>query len=1057
MLKQYSTGLAMFGKVLTLTCAFLMMAVFAVAQVTVSGRVVDESGETLPGVNVLEVGTTNGTVTDFDGNYSLVVSVDAEVQFSFTGFETQSISSGLNGGSFDIILKVGAEILDEVVVTGYQIQRKRDITGAVAVVETDELSELAATSFTQKLQGRATGVTVQSSGSPGDATNVRIRGISSFGNNDPLYIVDGVPVVDKFNTGINPNDIESIQVLKDASAASIYGSRASNGVIVITTKKGKEGKTRVTYDGYVGVQNPVKGLDDILITDSRDFIQMTQDFYDNGGIDRPAYAVNDDPPTYIFPVGEDIDESTYDPISNPIMKTNQSGTNWWDELTQPGIVTEHNLGVSGGGQNGSFFFGMGYLKQEGTVIHTDFERFSVRANSEFKAGERFRFGENFTLARSNGVFAPELQDEQGVITQVIKTGPLVPVYDIMGNWGGAKAPGLSNGDNPVAVMNKQRDNRGIFYKVLGNVWGEVDILKDLTFRSSFGVDYFDNFQPAFTFPTPENNEPTLDNGFREDWSKGFTWTWTNTLTYRHTFNDRHDLTVLAGYEAIQGKFRAIGGSLSNYFITDINAWYLNVPFSLAPDSRSVYSNGSENTLVSMFGKIDYAFDDKYLVSATVRRDGSSRFSESNRYGVFPAFSVGWRISQEGFMQNVDWIDDLKIRGGWGITGNQQIANYNYADQFGSERIGQTSYDIAGTNGSTANGYALTARGNAETKWEENSSINVGFDAAMFNDKFTVVFDWYTRETTDLLYQPPLPGTAGSAAAPFINVGGMKNTGVDLGLGYRTPLGSRNVTMDLQLNLSTYTNEVTSVDGDAERFFPGGIDNRLAFPINVNQVGFPISSFNGYVVEGLFESEDELNEIDQPGAVVGGLRFKDQNGDGIINDDDWDIIGNPHPDLTIGFRAGFTFGNFDLSAFWYASIGNDIFNYNKLFTDFRQFNANASVERYENAGTGTTPALNISDQSSRNPSDYYVEDGSYLRLNQLQVGYNLPQSMMDNWGIGGIRVYLQAQNLFTITNYSGLDPALSSASNDDLGDLWNGYDFGQYPNSRVISFGINAQF
>ncbi|MCB0592550.1 MAG: TonB-dependent receptor [Lewinellaceae bacterium] len=1058
---------------------FLMLgvAVGASAQsMTVSGTVTDEAGEPLIGASILVQGTTTGTITDIDGTYSLNVEKGATMVVSYTGYAAQTIEVG-NQTTIDITMQPDAEILSEIVVTGYQTQRKRDISGAVSVVKTDELETMVTSSFAQKLAGRAPGVTVSSSGAPGDVANVRIRGISSFGSNDPLYIIDGIPVQDKGNLNINPNDIESMQVLKDASTASIYGSRASNGVIVITTKKGKAGKTKLSYSGSVSAVNPVKGWNDILITDSDEYLDMTKQFFENGGAALPSYVQNGQLTQYIFPASNSVDESTYDRYNNPIMKTS-SGTDWWDAITRTGLTQDHTLTISGGSEMATFAISAGYLNQEGVLVYNNFERANLRANSSFKIGKRLRVGENINIARRSVVNDPA-QSEQGTISQVYLTAPIIPIYDIgtstnsdgeRDSFGGSKTANTGNSDNPFAELFRGQNNWNRTLNILGNVYAEVSIIEGLRFKSTYSVD-MDNFNNrSFSFRTPENQEDLGAQNFREDWNNGFTWTWTNTLSYDKELTERHKLGLLAGYEAIKGTYRNIGGGLNNYFTTDINIWYLNAAFG-SPDTRFVNSGGRENTLVSTFGKVDYSFDDTYFLSATVRRDGSSRFSDGFKYGTFPAASFAWRISNVIFQDNAA-VTDLKLRASWGKTGNQNIQDYNFADRFGGS-IGSAFYDINGTNNSPATGYTQTSIGTlslgSDTKWEEAETVNFGLDASFFDDRLTFVVDVYSRKTIDLLYNAPLPGTAGTAIAPFRNVASMKNNGFDLGLSYRNRV-SDDFSWNVSLNASRYVNEITKIDGESTFFYPNGqqgrIDNRLPEEININQIGYPISSFRGYTVDGKFLSQSDLDALDQTGKTLGGLRFKDLNGDGQINDDDIGIIGNPHPDFTLGLNLGASFKNFDFMAFFNGSFGNDIYNYTKLFTHFRQFFSNVDREFYLNNGQGDLPALNVNDTGSRSSSTYYVEDGTYVRLGVLQIGYNLPLSVGSSIGLSRLKVYIQGQNLFTITGYSGLDPALSNANIGDysdniqgnyLNDLWTGYDIGQYPSNRLFTFGVNAEF
>jgi len=1079
---------------LSLTSSLLVMCVsFVLAQeLMVSGQVTDEAGVTMPGVNVLVKGTANGTATDVDGNYRISVpNGDAVLVFTFVGYSTTEVSVG-GRSTVNAQLNPDVQTLSELVVTGYQVQRKADISGAVAVVDTKDLQTLVASSFAQKLAGRVPGVTISTSGAPGDATNVRIRGISSFGNNDPLYVIDGVPIQDKGNLNLNPNDIETMQVLKDPSTASIYGSRASNGVVVITTKKGKPGKTTLTFNGSYSLANAVKGWDDVLITNSSEYLDMTNQFFGNGGQAVPKYAEDGVLPKYIYvnptfidgtnSVGNDIigGEATYDRYTNPIMLSSQ-GTNWWEESTRTGKVQDYYMNLSGGNDAAVFSVGAGALLQEGVLQYNDFKRYNIRANSSYKIGKKVRIGQTLNFTRRSIVNNPA-QSEQGTLSQIYKIAPIIPVYDIgtsvddeghRDSFGGSKTANTGNANNPYAILFRGRRNPTFTNSLMGNFFGEVDIISGLTYRTDFKFDVSSFNGKNFSYRSPENQENQGAQNFRENWGNSSTWTWTNTLSYTKTVADKHNLNFLAGYEALQGEYRNINGSLNNYFTTDPNAWYINSAFG-SSDTRQVSTNGGENKLLSIFGKVDYSLADKYYLSATVRRDGSSRFSSANRYAVFPAFSAAWRISGESFMANGNFFSDLKLRASWGKTGNQNIPDYNFADRWGGS-VGSAFYDMNGTNNSALTGYHLTNVGTStlgeETKWEEATTINFGIDASMLGDRLTFVLDVYQRKTEDLLYNAALPGTFGYLApnAPFRNTASMTNNGFDLGIGWNQQVNS-DLRFNIDLNVSKYKNVIDRIDGITEFFYPnsaqGRIDNRLPTQININKVGYSISSFRGFRLDGIYESQAELDALDQPGAQVGGLRFKDLNGDGAITDDDLDIIGNPHPDFTYGLNLGVSYKNFDFSAFFVGSQGNEIFNYTRLFTHFRQFFSNVSRDYYKSNGTGGEPRLNILDTSSRQASEYYVEDGSYFRLGQLQIGYNVP--LPSGWKntVSRLKVYVQGQNLFTITDYSGLDPALSNANIGDfsgnvqgnyLNDLWTGFDLGQYPSNKLVTFGVTAEF
>lgn len=1056
-------------KLISLLSVFALFSLYSYAQNDISGTITDKDGSPIPGATIIIVGTTTGATSDFDGNYTISASEGQSLEFSSLGFSTVTVEVG-NLSTINITLEESSEALEEIIVTGYSSQRKKDITGAVSVIEVDEMNKTQATSFIQKLEGRATGVQVSASGEPGDGSTVRIRGISSLGNNDPLYIIDGVPVQDSFMTSLNPNDIQNIQVLKDAAAASIYGARANNGVIIVTTKKGAvDGGVQITYDSYIAHGMPNRGLD-YMIKDPYDYQAFIKERYANGGLEvsplNPYSYPQGTLPRYLSPngvsgIGDTSDLSKYSYPDYLIMEANWDGTYWFGEVFDGGITHEHNVGVSGGTENGRFYMSAGYLDQEGAMVFNNFSRLSLRANSDFTLG-KVKIGENITITRSqrmggNDSVGGGNQDEQGVMQGLTASNPIIPVYDIQGNFGGARANGVQ-GNNEYARLYRNKDNEFNGYRILGNLYSEVEIIEGLTARTSFGVDFNHGWSKSFRYPVPEAAQPDFTNGFSENWNRTYNWTWTNTLRYNKTI-DSHVFQVLAGYEAIKNTNRNINGSFAQYVTQDPNAWYLNGALA-DPDTRSISSNGGFSTLASFFAKGDYTFDDKYIASVTVRRDGSSNFGEAYRYGTFPAGSLGWRISSESFMSSVTWINDLKIRAGYGITGNQSIPPGNAFDRFGGG-TGATFYDINGTQNSIVTGYALVNRGNPDGRWEENTSSNIGFDATLLDNKLGIVLDVWQREVDGLLYQASLPGASGVAIPAFVNIAGMENKGVDLQVSWDDYV-SGDFGYNLSFNLSTYRNQLTQIDGDATSFIPGGFDSRIGI-VNRAEVGQPVGSFYGYQTDGYFNSQAEADASNQSGAAPGRIKFVDRNGDGLINDDDQGDIGNAQPDFTLGFNLGFNYKKWDFNAFFFASVGNEIYNYNKLFDVFAFFNTNVRQNRLTDSWSPSNPDPNalypindINDIFSNRPSDFYVEDASYLRARTIQLGYTI-----DTISNLKLRLYVQADNLFTVTSYTGLDPAPSSFGINNgstgSGDLWNGYDLGNYPVERKFMFGINAQF
>ena len=1048
----------------------------------VTGTVTDETGAAMPGVNILLKGTATGTASDTDGKFSLSIpNNDAVLVFNFVGYGSSEIIVG-ERTVLNTQLTPDVQTLTELVVTGYTSQRKADITGAVSVVDPEALKTFKSANFGQMLAGRAPGVTTSTSGAPGDGTNILIRGVNSFGSSDPLIIVDGVQIQgDKALNGINPNDIESMQVLKDAASASIYGARAAAGVIVITTKQGKSGKVQVNYNGYYGTQKPVGAYSDFLVKDPLAYAQQWHTlknpgtgmnssgtgagtFY--GGVGSAASI----PDTFYAPTDANgntvTDESTYNYPSDPrvqptlFMHSNKQGTDWWAQTFQPAPIQNHNLSLSGGSDKGTMAASVDYFKQDGTMKYTYYERISARLNGTLKVG-KFTFGESMGFTRSVGVAqSGGPQNEQNTMTQILKMNSIVPVYDISGiHYGGAKTVNFSNGTNPLAKQVRNKDNTNTTYRLIGGFNGAYQITDFLSVKSALSYDLNQNLQKNFTYPTWENREFNGNNSYREDQNINFNWVWTNTLNFQKVFANDHNVAAFVGYEAVRNEGRFINATVQGFGTTNPDV-VLNVSQPLSTVLLSAGSGYSYiSTLASIFAKVDYSYKDKYIVSATIRRDGSSNFAPDKRYGNFPAFSLGWRLSEESFLQGVNWLDDLKIRGGYGVTGNQIIPAFNSYDRWGARSPFDASYDITGGNTGSVAGYALTNYGNPQTQWEENKMTNIGLDATILNGKFSVVFDWFSKDTKGLLYQVTYPGVAGAGQAPFKNVAEMTNKGWDGAINYREKFGEVGLTVGL--NVSHYTNRVVALDGNTNSFFPPGVDKRFG-EVNVWQVGSPISSFYGYTQNGLFQTAAEVGALDQGGASkLGRIKFVDKNGDGKINDADRGVIGSPQPKATIGLNLGATYKAFDFSMFLFGSFGNKIYNYNRLFTHFGFFNSNVAKEVLTNSWTPTDtnhtlPAIDPNDSQSLSSSTFYVEDGSYIRAQNMTLGYTFGK----NKAFQKLRVYVQGQNLFTITKYKGIDPALSNVNPGNNGannNGWMGFDFGNYPSSRTYMVGVNLTF
>jgi TonB-linked SusC/RagA family outer membrane protein len=732
-----------------------------------------------------------------------------------------------------------------------------------------------------------------------------------------------------------------------------------------------------------------------------------------------------------------------------------------------GHIGDYNLDVAGGSQDNRYNVSFNFFNQKGTAVYNEYRRGSIRVNTAFNRG-RFTFGENVAVAadRHYGGVSNDDFGEGNILGKNILSQPVVPIYDVRGNFASGKAVGLGNNTNPLKFAYEARDNLTRNERVLGNAFAGYDFGNNLTDRTQFGFNLGQNAFNGFTPAYPENSEATFTTAINEN-SRRFTdWTWTNTARYNRRFS-QHNLDLLLGQEANQASDRYIEGSLANLLNPDPDSRYIQDALGDAA-TKNVLSTGFRSALLSFFGKADYNYADRYVLSLTVRQDGSSRLGPSHRWGTFPAVGVGWRLSKEPFMAGNRFFSDLMLRAGWGLTGNQLIPAGRIVAQFGGTR-NATYYDIAGSNTSVLAGYRQTRLGNPDLRWEENESINLGADAGLFDGRVNVVLDVYQRETDNLLFDPPLPATAGSADPPIVNVGKMRNRGFDLSIGHQS------ATWNATLNASHYKNEILRVAGD-QSFFLGTQGTRFGRPI-INQVGHPIGSFYGYIADGFFrDAADVAAHATQDGAAPGRIKFRDTNGDGQITLADRTIIGSPHPDFTGSLDLGFRWRLFDVSATLFGSFGNEIFDVQKEFYVFRNFSTNVRRDLLTDSWTpqrtdvpraqyvaqnpnAKYPILDVNDTYSIQISSFYVEDGSYVRLRNMQVGFSIPQRFV-RW-VPNARVYLQGENLFTITGYDGLDPELPALVNTgpagDTRDQARGIDRGTYPSNRTFSIGLVTSF
>lgn len=1082
----------------SLTLALLLMLVsVAVAQDrVVTGTVSDEAGVGMPGVNILVKGTATGTVTDAEGKYSLAAPSNATLVITFVGYKTTEIEVA-GRATVDVAMDVDLTSLDEVVVTGYGIDKRRELTGSVSTVKTRDLTVAPSGNVEQMLQGRVPGVTVITNGQPGTTSQIRVRGFGAFGGNQPLYIVDGVPT--ESIDFLNPDDIETTTVLKDAASASIYGARAASGVIIYTTKKAKRGqKLNVTYDGLYGFTSPGKGQAMMNPTDFMNWTWQAQKntAWQNGTDEAEQLADFNHPqfgggltpvmPTWLM-VGPEVAgfsgavdleaerlKYNVDPrlgSTYQVIRANQSGTDWYKAITRNAPIVRQTLGFSGGGEASRFYIGLSSQTQAGIMKEQDLSRYALRVNSEFDVLKNLRIGENIqmTYRSVNGLGGANggqgVAADENDILSAFRMPSIIPVYDEFGGYAGTVAKGFNNPRNPVANRDGQKDNKAFGTGVLGNVYAELDVIPGLTLRTSFGGNYGSFFSKSYGRWQYENSENNSAFSFNQSQSYSYSWTFTNQATYKKTFG-KHNAELLVGQEAISTN---AGWEMSQ---GGLNPFSWDVDYVTMSNTTRNPPNGSAFNPVrfsSLFGRLNYSYDEKYILSFLVRRDGSSRFGTNSRYGVFPAASAAWRISAEPFMQGLEFISDLKIRGGVGTMGNSNnVDPLNQFFLFGGN-VAQSSYDITGSNSSATVGFYRQRIGNPDAKWETSQTVNIGIDGQLFAGKVDIIIDLWKKDTKDLLYQLPITATAGfRAASPSINIARMLNQGVDASIGYKGNLTS-DLSFDLTLNGSWLKNEISEIAPGQTYLTTINPGFRGINPIR-NQLGRPISSFYGYKVEGLWQSTEEViaaNGLDgnvnsefQSGAAPGRFRYADINGDGSINDADRTFIGSPVPKFTGGFNFILRYKGFDLEGYLYTSLGNKIFNVSKWFTDFYpSFQGAAISERIKDSwlpsNTNTDipifeSASNFSTNTQSN--SFYVEDGSYLRFQNITLGYNLPTAILNRLKMTRLRVFISSNNLFTITGYSGLDPGVGGAADTNFG-----IDVGNYPVTRSFTGGINIGF
>jgi len=1028
------------------------------AQKTITGTVTDEEGLGVPGVTIVVKGTTDGTITDIDGNYTLTVPAESKnLTFSYVGMLSQEIEIG-DQTTINVEMKPDIIGVDEVVIVGYGTRMKEELTGAVSTVSAEKLEATSETSVASRLQGQVAGVTVLSANRPGADATIRIRGVGTINDPNPLYIIDGVPSGPGNN--IPPGDIESISVLKDASSAAIYGTRGANGVVIITTKRGRANQqASINFSVRTGVSNATNKYD---LLNTNEYAEAVWLSYANRGADpvHAQYGSGPNPviPDYIYPGGAmqgDVDESTYSYPDNVFFRANKEGTDWYNEIYQTALIQEYDLSVSGGGKNSTYAFSANYLDEDGILKYTNFKRYTMRLNADSKFNDWLKVGESLQVVHIDEHGNLGDNAEGTAISQAYRSQAIIPVYDISGEeFAGSKAPEMGNSANPVRMLYDARNNNGKWMRILGNVFAEANLMEGLTFKTLFGANWGQWNAKNYVLPTYEHSEPNKVNGVNADSNYSLQWNWSNTLNYSKTFNELHKINVVLGTEAVEETYQSLNASRRVYFSEDPNYMQLDSGESNKENS----GNAWEWSLFSVFGRINYDWQGKLFLEGTVRRDGSSRFSTDNKYATFPAASAAYAISEESFMGNTrGWLDLLKVRVGWGMSGNDRIGNYNSYSTYATDTY-KASYAIDGSNTSATAGFRPATLGSDDVVWETTTTLNFGIDANMFENHLALSLDIWQRNTEDMLFREPVPEVVGIATAPFVNVGEMKNTGFDFELGYNNAALDGKLTYNASLTLSHYKNEIIKLSGDPDRYIDAASNRQKTYTRYTSGTAFP--EFYGYKVEGIFQTQAEADAHPQYGDTdynkPGHFKYADINDDGKITPDDRTFIGSPHPDLTTGLNIDLGYGNFDLNMFFYGSFGNEMVNYVTRWIDYGMFNGGLSKDALynswgspyvDNNADARLPMLDQSDVSQE-PSTAFLEDASFFRMKNLRLSYTLPKSFLDRAQIKNLKIYAQVSNLFTISGYSGLDPEVRS-SGADLG-----MDRGAWPTPRQIMFGVN---
>jgi TonB-dependent starch-binding outer membrane protein SusC len=1025
------------SKKLTLLYLFFHFCLFAVAQNKMNGTVSDlKNNEPLIGASIKDTKTNKGITTDLDGRFELQCDDNATLEISYIGYKTLNIKRE-GQKTLDIQLTEDNKALEELVVVGYGVQKKSVVTGAISKVKSEDLENMPVQRIEQSLQGRTSGVRVTTgSGQPGEGATVRIRGTTSINNSEPLYVVDGIPILGGIDF-LNQGDIESIEVLKDAASAAIYGARAANGVIIVTTKKGAPDRMEVSYHTYFGKQYPWKKLN---LLNSREYATLMNESFAAGG--------------------DGIQ------FENPSALTET--TDWQSAIFNDGaLMKNHELGISAGSKKSQYFFSAGYFDQDGIVSkdNSNWKRFTLRFNATHKITDNITFGNTVAYTNTQAIGVATNSEYGSPLSRALNLDPLTKVVitdpteqnasvyknfpvvrDENGNPYGISQYVTSEVLNPVAAL-KVAQGSSYADKIVGNAFVEVKLLKGLTFKTVLGTDLAfwggEGFQPIYYLNASNSNNLTR---YSRNQNRGIVWNFTNTLSYNKQFGN-HNLTLLAGTVGEKNQGRGIGGGVENIPVNDIKD--ASLIFGTPKETQSFYGFEYLETISSYFGRAIYNFKEKYLFTGILRVDGSSKFGSNNKYGYFPSVSAGWVVSEENFMRGQNTINFLKLRASWGVNGNDKIGNFRYVSTVGGFR----NYTF-GTKDALVNGVSPNAIANPDLRWEETSQTDIGFDARFAKD-WTLTMDWFDKKTTDMLLDIAVPSYVGNAG-PIGNIATMSNTGVELELGYVKKL--QNLNFSLSGNVSYVENKVTFL-GNEKKFLPGQTFSPQGLEITRTQVGLPVGYFFGYKTDGIFQNQAEVDAHKgtdgkpmQPNAKAGDFRFKDTNNDGKIDPDDRTNIGDPTPNWTYGFNLTAAYKGFDIILFGQGVAGNQIFKATRRF-DLQKANMTTdALGRWTGEGTSNTyPRLNKNDpnQNFSRSSDFYIEDGDFFRVKTLQLGYTLPKSLLQRVKLNKCRLYISGNNLFTFTKYSGFDPEIGGGS--------FGIDRGFYPQARFYLGGVQIGF